>query len=52
MRDKLLGALIGLARATEGNEELLTDVTHQVVKEGLIAVIPTSQADEAEYHSL
>ena len=29
IQDKLTGALIGLARATEGNEELVTAETHK-----------------------
>ena len=33
--DKLTGALIGLARATEGNDHLLTDSTIQTVIEAL-----------------
>ena len=40
--DKLIGALIGLARATENNEDLLTDETDTLIIEGLAA---TSTAD-------
>ena len=35
LRDKLTGALIGLARATEGNEFMLTDATFRVVIDAL-----------------
>ena len=36
-RDRLTGALIGLARATEGNEHMLSQSTAAVVMEGLRA---------------
>lgn len=35
LRDKLIGALVGLARATEGNEFMLTDATFRVVIDAL-----------------
>lgn len=38
MRDRLLGALIGLARATEGNEHLISDSSTAVITEALAAV--------------
>ena len=41
--DALLGAIIGLARATEGNEDLLTASTHQATLEAL-----SMEADEKE----
>lgn len=37
LQDKLIGALIGLARATEGNDFMLTDATGAVTVEGLAA---------------
>lgn len=37
-QNALLGTLIGLARATEGNEYLLTDSTPETVVEGLAAL--------------
>lgn len=37
LRDRLTGALIGLARATEGNDYLLGDATAAVTVEGLYA---------------
>lgn len=37
LRDELTGALIGLARAVNGNEDLITDSTNQVVREALAA---------------
>ena len=39
LQDKLTGALIGLARATEGNEALVTDTTDKVVLEGLFTTV-------------
>lgn len=51
MRDKLIGALIGLARATEGNEELITDTTDKILIEGLIATMATSKLNEEELNS-
>ena len=37
MKGKLTGALIGLARATFGNEYLITEQTNQALLEGLLA---------------
>ncbi len=34
LQDKLTGALIGLARATEGNEDLVNSTTDRLVMEG------------------
>ena len=39
LQDKLTGALIGLARATEGNEDLVTVDTHKLVLEALFTTI-------------
>ena len=39
LRDELTGALIGLARATEGNEQLVTEEMNQLVLEGLFTTI-------------
>ena len=39
LQDKLTGALIGLARATEGNEHLVTEATDRLVMEGLFTAI-------------
>jgi len=39
LQDKLTGALIGLARAIEGNEELVTSETHKLVLEALFTTI-------------
>ncbi|MDO4494116.1 MAG: hypothetical protein Q4C53_09555 [Clostridia bacterium] len=47
LRDELTGALIGLARATEGNTEPGNGV-YRVIVEGLIASDPASDRDDAE----
>lgn len=39
MNERLLSALIGLARATEGNEELVTEETGQLLFQGLSMVL-------------
>ena len=39
LQDKLTGALIGLARATEGNEGLVNSTTNRLVMEGLFTTI-------------
>ena len=39
LQDKLTGALIGLARATEGNEYLITGDTSRLVLEGLFTTV-------------
>lgn len=39
LQDKLTGALIGLARASEGNEALITDSTNQLIIEGLFSTL-------------
>ena len=39
LQDELTGVLIGLARATEGNEELVNDNTDKLILEGLFTTI-------------
>ncbi len=39
LQDQLTGALIGLARAAEGNEELLTAETYKLILEGLFTTV-------------
>lgn len=39
LQDQLTGALIGLARATEGNEDLISPSTDKVVLEGLFTTV-------------
>ena len=45
LQDKLTGALIGLARATEGNGHMLRDSTAAVVVEGLFATLTNVNFD-------
>ena len=45
LQDKLTGSLIGLARATEGNEYMLSDSTATVVVEGLFATLTNVNFD-------
>lgn len=45
LQNKLTGVLIGLARAAEGNEYLLTDSTENVLLEGLFAISPNANVD-------
>ena len=46
LQDKLTGALIGLARASEGNETLITDSTNQLIIEGLFSTLTNVCFDE------
>ena len=43
LQDELTGALIGLARSTEGNEQLVTEEMNQLVLEGLFTTITTNR---------
>lgn len=52
MRDKLIGALIGLARATEGNEELIAENTDKILLEGLIATMPNSSYSDEMFQDV
>lgn len=45
LSEKLMGALIGLARATEGNDHMVSDSTAAVVVEGLRATLEREQAE-------
>ena len=40
LREQLTGALIGIARAVDGNEHLITESTDKIVREGLAATLP------------
>lgn len=48
-RDQLTGALIGLARATEGNEYLVTDATDRLILEGLVATSAGVSLDDVRF---
>lgn len=45
LQDKLTGVLIGLARATEGNEHVVSDSTAAVIVEGLFATLTNVNFD-------
>lgn len=47
LRDRLTGALIGIARATEGNAHMLSNSTATVVVEGLYATLPDGHFDNS-----
>ena len=51
LRDKLAGALIGLARATEGNEHAISDSTSSVTMEGLF-ILMNEHFDDAKLLSI
>jgi len=51
-QEQLLGALIGLVRATENNEDKLTDETHRLVRDVLAARCSDTWNDEAALASL
>ena len=52
LQDKLTGALIGLARAVEGNEELVTQDTNRLVLEGLFTTITNVNFDDESIAAL
>ncbi len=52
MKEKLLGAVIGLARATENNEDLITKRTDKLLTDGLIASLPSSDCSENDLEAL
>ena len=45
LQDQLTGVLIGLSKATEGNEDMVSDSTAQVVVEGLFATLTNVSFD-------
>ena len=44
-QDQLTGALIGIARAVDGNEHLISDSMDKIVREGLAATLPNANMD-------
>lgn len=52
LQDELTGALIGLARATEGNEALIDDNTNKLILEGLFATITNVNFNNQTIESL
>ena len=47
LKNQLIGALIGLARATEGNDHMITDSTYDTLVEGLLTVSNAGNMDTA-----
>ena len=52
LQDKLTGALIDLARATEGNEELVTEETDKLVIESLFTTVTNVNFNNDMQHLL
>ena len=52
LQDKLTGALIGLARATDNNEHLVEESTNQLFLEGLFATLTNVNFDEEAFYRL
>lgn len=52
LQDELAGALIGLARATEGNEERISETTDTIVLEGLFATLTNVNFDNQALEEL
>lgn len=52
LQDRLTGALIGLARASAGNEDKITDATDHLILEGLFATITNVNFDDASLNAL
>ncbi len=46
LQDELTGALIGLARSTEGNQHLINDGTYRLIIEGLFTTITNVNFDD------
>ena len=52
LQDKLTGALIGLARSTEGNEDLVTPEINKLVIEALFATLTNVNFNDEELNRL
>ena len=52
LQEKLIGALIGITRASNGNESILTKDTDKLVVESLLATSPNAVANEDTLQSL
>lgn len=52
LQDQLTGALIGLARAADGNEPLLTEATHKLVIEALFSTLTNVSFDNSVLSAL
>ena len=52
IQDDLTGSLIGLARATEGNDHMISDSTAAVIVEGLFATLTNVNFDNDALHAI
>ena len=52
LQDALTGVLIGIARAVDGNEHLISDSTDQIIREGLAAALPNAEPEAASLSAL
>ena len=52
LQDRVTGALIGLARATEGNEHLVTEETDKLALECLFATLTNVNFDDADLNCM
>lgn len=52
LQDQLVGALIGIARATDGNEHLISDSTDKIMREGLAATFPGAESGDDSLSAL
>lgn len=52
IQDKLTGALIGLARATENNEDRIQESTNQLLLEGLFATLTNVNFDDERFYRM
>lgn len=52
LQERLTGVLIGIARAVDGNEHLISASTDEIVREALAATLPNGQAGEDRLREL
>lgn len=52
LREQLTGALIGIARAVEGNEHLISSSTDKIMREGLAATLSDTDLDDESLSTL
>lgn len=52
LQDQLTGVLIGIARATDGNEHLISNSTDKIVRVGLAATLPDSDLENDSLSAL
>lgn len=52
LQDQLTGVLIGIARAVDGNEHLISESTDKIVRESLAAALPDANLENDSLSSL